>query len=190
MGPHARDIIFSGDKVQSRAGVAKFIQKYDELHRLEFKHPNYVILYLGKAEWPYPIPLIKVGNKWYFDVEAGREELLNRRIGADELTAIKVLEAYVKTQLEYASKDRDGDGVREFAQKIRSDKGEKNGLFWPTKPGEKRVPSGLWLPQPLQRDMSSTPENQRHIMDIASKFSPVRENTLPAAPTTMSSTAT
>ena len=142
LGPDAKDIIFSGDKVQARKSVRKFIEKYDEKHKIELDEPNKAILYLGKEEWPYPIPIVKVGNKWYFDTKTGREEIVNRRIGANELMAIKVLEAYVEAQLEYASEDWDRDGILEFAQKIKSDKGKKNGLYWPTKPGEKQSPLG------------------------------------------------
>ncbi len=142
LGPDAKDIIFPGDKVQARKSVRKFLEKYDEKHKIELNKSNKAILYLGKEEWPYPIPIVKVDNKWYFDTKTGREEIVNRRIGANELMAIKVLEAYVEAQLEYASKDRDGDGILEFAQKIKSDKGKKNGLYWPAKPGEKQSPFG------------------------------------------------
>ena len=142
LGPDAKDIIFSGDEVQSKKSVAKFLRKYNEKHKIEFLKPGKAILYLGKEEWPYPVPIINVKNKWYFDTHAGREEIVNRRIGANELMAIKVLEAYVEAQLEYAGKDRDGDGILEFAQKIKSDKGKKNGLYWPAKPGEKMSPFG------------------------------------------------
>ncbi len=142
LGPDARDIIFSGDKVQAGAGVQKFLKKYKERHKIELTSPTRAILYLGHEEWPYPIPIVKVGNKWYFDTKAGREEIINRRIGSNELMAIKVLEAYVEAQLEYASKDRDGDGILEFAQKIKSDPGKRNGLYWPVKPGEKPSPFG------------------------------------------------
>ncbi len=142
LGPDAKDIIFSGDKVQARKAVKKFLEKYDEKHKVELEKPDKAVLYLGKEEWPYPVPIVKVGNKWYFDTKAGREEIINRRIGANELMAIKVLEAYVEAQLEYASKDRDGDGILEFAQKINSDPGKKNGLYWPAKPGEEQSPFG------------------------------------------------
>lgn len=142
LGPDAKDIIFSGDKTQSRKGVMKFLREYKEKHKIEFLKPDKAILFLGKEEWPYPIPIIKAKNRWYFDSLAGREEIVNRRIGANELMAIKVLEAYVEAQLEYAVKDRDGDGILEFAQKIKSDKWKKNGLYWPTKPGEKISPFG------------------------------------------------
>ncbi len=142
LGPDAKDIIFPGDKVQAKKSVQKFLDKYDEKHKIEIDKSGKAILFLGKEEWPYPIPIVKADGKWYFDTKKGREEIVNRRIGANELMAIKVLEAYVQAQLEYASKDRDGDGILEFAQKIRSDKGKKNGLYWPAKPGEEQSPFG------------------------------------------------
>ena len=142
LGPDAKDIIFSGDKVQARKGVRKFLEKYDEKHKIELVKPDKAVLFLGKEEWPYPIPLVRWKGKWFFDTKAGREEIVNRRVGANELMAIKVLEAYVEAQLEYASKDRDGDGILEFAQKINSDKGKKNGLYWPAKPEEESSPFG------------------------------------------------
>jgi len=142
LGPDAKDIIFSGDKVQLKKGVVKFLRKYGEKHKIEFLKPGKAVLYLGKEEWPYPVPIINIKNKWYFDTHAGREEIINRRIGANELMAIKVLEAYVEAQLKYAAKDRDGDGILEFAQKIKSDKGKKNGLYWPAKPGKEMSPFG------------------------------------------------
>ena len=142
LGPDAKDIIFSGDKVQARKGVRKFLKKYDEKHKIEIVKPNKAVLFLGKEKWPYPIPIVRWKGKWFFDAKVGREEIVNRRIGANELMAIKVLEAYVEAQLEYASKDRDGDSILEFAQKINSDKGKKNGLYWPAKPGEKPSPFG------------------------------------------------
>jgi len=142
LGPDARDIIFSGDNVQSRKRVKEFLRKYDEKHIIGMDKSGKVTLYIGREEWPYPIPIVKVGGKWYFDTKTGREEIVNRRIGANELMAIKVLEAYVEAQLEYASKDRNGDGMLEFAQKLNSDKGKRNGLYWPVKPGEKLSPLG------------------------------------------------
>ncbi len=142
LGPDAKDIIFPGDKVQAKKSVQKFLDKYDEKHKIELDKSGTATLFLGKEEWPYPIPIVKVDGKWYFDTKTGREEIVNRRIGANELMAIKVLEAYVQAQLEYASKDRDGDGILEFAQKILSDKGKKNGLYWPAKAGEEQSPFG------------------------------------------------
>lgn len=145
LGPDAEELIFSGDKVQSQEGADDFLQKYDEKHHLEMTNPTSATLIIGKGEWPFPIPIVKVGENWFFDVAAGKDEILNRRIGENELNVIQVMLAYVEAQLEYAGKDRDGDGVREFAQKVTSDAGKKNGLYWLVKDGEELSPLGLFI---------------------------------------------
>ena len=142
LGPNAEKIIFSGDKVAGKKEVDDFIKKFDEKHRLDMVSPTVASLFIGNDDWPFPVPIIKDGERWFFDVAAGKEEILNRRIGGNELDVIQVMQAYVEAQFEYASKDRDGDGIREFAQKIKSDKGKKNGLYWPVKKGEKLSPLG------------------------------------------------
>ena len=97
---------------------------------------------IGNEDYPYPIPLVKKGQVWRFDTRAGKEELLNRRIGRNELEVIEILRAYVDAQREYATTDWDGDGKSEFAQKIRSTPGKKDGLYWAAKEGEKLSPLG------------------------------------------------
>ncbi len=145
LGPDAEEIIFSGDEVEGKEEAADFIKKYDEKYRLEMMSPTSATLVIGKDEWPFPIPVVKSGKSWFFDVAAGKEEILNRRIGENELDVIQVMQAYVEAQLEYASKDRDGDGVLEFAQQIKSDKKGKNGLYWPVKEGEEMSPFGPFI---------------------------------------------
>ncbi|RLC24841.1 MAG: DUF2950 domain-containing protein [Deltaproteobacteria bacterium] len=142
LGPNAEKIIFSGDKVAGKKEVDDFIKKFDEKHRLDMVSPTVASLFIGNDDWPFPVPIIKDGERWFFDVAAGKEEILNRRIGGNELDVIQVMQAYVEAQFEYASKDRDGDGIREFAQQIKSDKGKKNGLYWPVKKGGKLSPFG------------------------------------------------
>ena len=142
LGPDAEEIIFSGDKVKGKEEVADFIKKYDEKYRLEMVSPTSATLIIGKDDWPFPIPVVKNDKSWFFDVAVGKEEILNRRIGGNELNVIQVMQAYVEAQLEYASKDRDGDGVREFAQQFKSDEGKKNGLYWLVKKGEELSPFG------------------------------------------------
>jgi len=142
LGPDAEEIIFSGDKVQAKEGVADFIQKYDEKHRLEMVNSTLAILFIGNDDWPFPIPIIKKDENWFFDVAAGKDEILNRRIGGNELNVIQVMQAYVEAQFEYVSQDRDGNGIREFAQQIKSDEGKTNGLYWPVEEGEKLSPLG------------------------------------------------
>ena len=145
LGPDAEELIFSGDKVQSQEGAADFLQKYDEKHHLEMVSPTSATLIIGKEEWPFPIPVVKIGENWFFDVAAGKDEILNRRIGENELDVIQVMLAYVEAQLEYASTDRDGDGVLEFAQKFKSVAGKRDGLYWPVKNGEELSPLGLFV---------------------------------------------
>ena len=145
LGPDAEELIFPGDKVQSQEDAADFLQKYDEKHHLEMVSPTSATLIIGKEEWPFPIPVVKIGENWFFDVAAGKDEILNRRIGENELDVIQVMLAYVEAQLEYASTDRDGDGVLEFAQKFKSVAGKRDGLYWPVENGEELSPLGLFV---------------------------------------------
>ncbi|MEJ2068151.1 MAG: DUF2950 domain-containing protein, partial [Deltaproteobacteria bacterium] len=100
------------------------------------------ILHGGENDWPMPIPLVKEGDAWSFDTEEGRDEILNRRIGKDELNTIEVCLAYVDAQREYAAKDDNGDKMCDYAQKITSTRGKRNGLYWETKEGEGQSPMG------------------------------------------------
>ncbi len=144
-GDDALDIIFSGDKVESRSELSEFAEALADKYDIELITPTSVQLTVGVDGWTFPIPIIKVDKKWYFDVAAGRDELLNRRIGRNELSVIQVMLDYVNAQLEYASRDWDGDGVYEYAQKIKSDPGKKNGLYWPVAAGEKESPFGPFI---------------------------------------------
>jgi hypothetical protein len=141
-GPEGKDIVFSGDEVADKKLRTDFVQKYEEKNRLEQETPGTAILFAGKDDWPLPVPIVKSGEKWRFDAAAGKEEILNRRIGRNELSVMTVIEAYVDAQREYATMNPNGDGVREFAQKFKSDEGKKNGLYWPVKEGEKPSPLG------------------------------------------------
>jgi len=145
LGDGAQDLVFSGDTVEGKKEAANFVKAYDEKHQLKKTGTASVTLMIGADDFIYPIPIIKVDGQWYFDVAAGREELLNRRIGRNELAVIQVMLAYVEAQYEYASEDRDGDGVLEYAQKIKSDPGQKNGLYWPVEEGEKISPFGPFI---------------------------------------------
>ena len=140
-GAQAKELISSGDAVADKQRRERFLKAYDEKNRLVKEGENTVVV-IGNKEWPFPIPLVKKGDNWLFDTEAGREEILNRRIGENELNTIQVLLAVVDAQREYAVKDRDGDALLEYAQKFISDAGKKNGLFWETKAGEKPSPLG------------------------------------------------
>lgn len=120
---------------------AKFTAAADERLLLRREGEDRVTVVVGYDAWPLPIPIVRGDDDtWYFDAEAGREELINRVIGANELNAIAVLRAYVDAQKQYASKDRDGDGVREFAQRLLSTPGKQNGLYW--EGGDEESPFG------------------------------------------------
>jgi hypothetical protein len=139
-GPGSQELMFSGDRVADEQRRLDFLKAYDEKNRLVTEGDK-TVLVVGN-DWPFPIPLVKRGNVWVFDTAKGKEEVLNRRIGRNELDAIQVVLAYVDSQREYAMKDHDGDGLLEYAQKFRSDPGKKNGLYWEVKPGEEESPLG------------------------------------------------
>jgi hypothetical protein len=129
-GAESHDLFFSGDDVADLKALANFAEWADESTELTENEDDTVDVVVGEEEWPLPMPLVKSDAGWRFDTAAGKEELINRRIGANELSAIDVCRAFVDAQMVYASQDRDGDGVKEFASKILSDDGKKNGLFW------------------------------------------------------------
>jgi len=141
-GPAGKELIFSGDEVADKTGRDRFVKAYEEMTKLVNENDKKVILHVGNEEWPFPIPVVKKGENWFFDTKAGKEEILNRRIGRNELNAIQVCLAYVDAQREYVLKDRDGDKLLEYAQKFVSEKGKKNGLCWEAKEGEQQSPLG------------------------------------------------
>jgi Protein of unknown function (DUF2950) len=141
-GPQGKDLVFSGDPVADKAGRQRFVSNYEAKNRLEEAGADKVVIYVGNEDWPLPIPVVKKQGVWRFDVKEGKEELLARWIGKNELSAIQVCLAYVDAQREYALKDRDGDGLLEYARKFWSDPGKKNGLYWETKAGDEQSPFG------------------------------------------------
>jgi hypothetical protein len=141
-GPGAESVISSGDDVVDKGERERFLKNYEEKNSLEKKGDDQVILQVGKDDWPLPIPIRKTGPAWSFDTKAGKEEILNRRIGRNELNVLDLLEAYVAAQREYAAKDRDGDGVYPYAQKFRSTPGKKDGLYWEAGEREEQSPLG------------------------------------------------
>jgi hypothetical protein len=132
----------SGDTVQDAAEFDELARHLAEKAILVKESDSKVFVHIGNDNWPFPIPIVKKGSQWFFDTVAGKEEILNRRIGENELTAILVCRTYVMAQREYTLKDWDGDGLFVYAQKLRSDAGKKNGLFWRAAPGEAVSPLG------------------------------------------------
>jgi len=123
--------ISSGDAVADKASYERFSKRLKKRANLVKKGDSKVILYVGAENWPFPFPIVRAGDRWYFDGEAGRLELFDRRIGANELRAIKVCRELARSQREYAERDRDGDEVLEYAQRFHSSPGKKDGLYWP-----------------------------------------------------------
>jgi hypothetical protein len=142
LGRDGEDIISSGDKVSDDAVRQRFVTSYDAKHQITMKGGNKAILIIGDNDYPFPIPLEKnKDDTWSFDTQAGREEILARRIGHDELDTIQTVLAFVDAQDEYASKDR-GAGVGVYAQRFISEPDKKDGLYWPTAQGEEQSPLG------------------------------------------------
>lgn len=142
LGPQSKALLRSTDPVAEREERETFARLYGEKNRIAYDGTSKAMLHIGKDDWPTPLPMVKKGNKWYFDGKAAREEILNRRIGRNELAVIEVMREYVDAQREYAEKDWDDDGVLEYAQKIVSTKGQQDGLFWQPKEGGGASPFG------------------------------------------------
>jgi hypothetical protein len=117
--------------VQASNDFIEFTTAFNQAQRVVRTSDFKCLLYIGETSWPFPIPIVKKDGRWFFDVEAGKDELLNRRIGDNELSTLETVRAYVEAQREYAAKDRDADEVLEYAQKITSTAGAKDGLYWP-----------------------------------------------------------
>ncbi len=130
-GPAVEEVT-NPDRVQATNEFATFAAALEEGHRLVRQSAVRCVLEVGADRWPFPIPVVQRDGRWFFDIAAGKEELLNRRIGRNELAVLEVMRAYVEAQREYASRDRDGDGVLEYAQRIESSPGRTDGLYWPT----------------------------------------------------------
>ncbi|GLI36801.1 DUF2950 family protein [Geobacter hydrogenophilus] len=142
LGPGSKELISSGDEVADKTDREKFLAAYDRMNSLEHKSATTVILHVGPDNWPMPIPIVKKGGKWAFNIGTGKKEILKRRIGRNELHVIDVLDAYVDAQQEYAGKDCRGGGKVEFAQKLISSEGKRDGLYWEAKEGEPESPLG------------------------------------------------
>jgi DUF2950 family protein len=142
LGPDGEDIVSSGDEVADAETRQKFVAAYDAKHEITMEGDNKATVVIGQEDFPLPIPLVRKDGMWRFDTAAGRDEILFRRIGKNELDAIQASLAYVDAQNEYAEKDRTGAGVNTYAQRIISQPGKRDGLFWPTSLGEEASPLG------------------------------------------------
>jgi hypothetical protein len=146
LGTHGSKLISSGDAVADERNREAFIKAYGEANKLVLEGDQHAALVIGKDEWPLPIPLVKSHDAgWRFDTRKGEAEILTRRIGRNELAAIQVCLAIVDAQREFAVRDSDGDGLREYAAKMTSSPGQRDGLYWPTAEDEALSPLGPLL---------------------------------------------
>ena len=141
-GPEGKELIDSSDPATARRNRDVFTVAAAEQWHLEDAPPDRKTLVIGNEQWPFPVPLVKAGNAWRFDTAAGKEEVLARRIGRNELSTIETVRAYVTAQRRYAAQGHDGKPSGIYAMKFKSDPGKENGLFWPTAKGQKRSPLG------------------------------------------------
>jgi Protein of unknown function (DUF2950) len=137
LGPDGRQIISSGDETEDAESRANFVQRYQEMHRLVKEPDGTTTLYIGAKNWPTPIPLVNKGNSWYFDTDAGKREILFRRIGRNEISTIRVCQELAAAEKEYRFTQQS-----EYARKIFSDEGQHNGLYWKAADGELQSPIG------------------------------------------------
>lgn len=142
LGPAGDDILSSGDEVADRADVQRFLAYYDEGYWVRQETGDVSTLVVGTDGWPFPVPIVRSKGKYVFDTETGRDEILNRRIGRNELDAVQVCLAIADAQREYVERRPMGGDLPEYAMKLVSDPGKKNGLYWPTAEGEEQSPLG------------------------------------------------
>jgi hypothetical protein len=137
LGPDGKQIVSSGDEAEDTHSRAEFLLRYREMHRLVEEPDGTTTLYIGAKNWPTPVPLVHKANAWYFDTDAGKKEILFRRIGRNEISTIRVCQELVAAQKEYRDMQHSG-----YAQKIFSDEGQRDGLYWKAAAGEARSPIG------------------------------------------------
>ncbi|NUO49837.1 MAG: DUF2950 family protein [Polyangiaceae bacterium] len=152
LGPDADKLLSSGDPAADRSSARAFIRAYKQRHQLKYISPDAVRLVVGDDAWAMPIPLVRDATGWTFSVEEGKSEIAARFVGEGELSAIEVCLAIVDAQREYAYRDPDGNGIADYAEKVISDPGKKNGLYWETAAGEE--------PSPLDRSFADAIEGR------------------------------
>ena len=145
LGIGSEELVTSGDELVDQSDRDAFVAGYREQHRFVAGGPDSVVLQVGSNDWPLPIPLVREKDGWRFDGPAGIDELVARRVGANELRTINVLRGYVEAQEEYASTAHDGVPAGTYAQRVRSEPGKQNGLYWEAREGEPQSPAGPLL---------------------------------------------
>lgn len=174
LGRDGKQIVSSGDNVEDAESRANFVQRYHEMHRLVREPDDTTVLYIGAHNWPWPIPLMHKANTWYFDTEAGKKEILYRRVGRNEMSAIRVCQELAASEKEYSAQHS------EYAQKIFSDEAHHDGLYWKAANGEPQSPIGPLVasaaPQSFAQSQDGAPTPYRgyyfHILAGQGKNSP------------------
>ena len=162
LGPDSYDIVTSEDPVMDKNRALAFAAKAQEKNSIELdkKDPNRAILLVGNDDFPLPIPIVKRKGKWSFDTKVGREEILNRRIGANELNAIAICRGFVEAQKEYAAEKHDDSKINEYAQRIISTPGKRDGLAWQNPDGTWGGPVGEGVAKALEQGYSNPGQPQ------------------------------
>src|SRR5271165_3424793 len=156
-GPDGEDFIESADPVRDKNNGMAFAKEAAAKNSIEIakSNPNRATIIVGDEGWPFPVPLVKKNGKWYFNAKEGRQEILYRRIGANELDAITVCRGYVEAQKEYALQIHDDSGVNQYAQKIFSSPGKQDGLYWKNADGTSAGPIGEAVAKALEEGYST-----------------------------------
>ena len=141
-GPKGQDLVSSGDPIADREARARFVERYGKGSKIEHAGADKAVLVIGSDDWPFPIPLLQRGGAWHFDTKAGAQEILNRRVGRNELNAMEVCRSYAQAQRDYAADLEKEHKPAEYAQKFVSSPGQHDGLYWPVQAGEKESPIG------------------------------------------------
>jgi hypothetical protein len=156
LGRGGKQVITSGDATEDAEGRANFVQRYQEMHRLVKEPDGTTVLYIGAHNWPCPIPLIEKGHAWYFDTESGKREILYRRIGRNEISAIRVCQELVASEKEYSAVHK------EYARKIFSNQGQQDGLYWRAANGEPQSPIGPLVAAAAPQSFAQSQATESH----------------------------
>lgn len=159
LGPDLAEMV-SGDPVADAADRAWFVENARVSAQIEDENSNSALLVIGPDDWPFPIPLAKDDEGWFFDTKAGLEELVNRRVGLNEIFTLAALRSFVEAQREYAAIDPMGQGFRVYADRILSSEGKRDGLYWPTQPGEPASPFGPLVAEAVAAGYDASPAGE------------------------------
>ena len=161
-GKGSERVFETGDAAADKTLREAFLKLYDARHTLSTRADGATVLVVGPDSWPFPIPLVKTGNQWAWDTAAGIDEIINRRIGRNELETIQTCLAIGDAQRDYYMQDPDHDAVMQYAKKFLSSPGKKDGLYWPTRPGEKPSPLGEFAAHATEEGYSASAANPYH----------------------------